>query len=596
MGRSKLLKCALLTLLVLTAVNYLYVTSRMHQSPAQPYNQLNSSFNTTLHIGVLVTSHTSCRNVPLLVKSIMMYGHNPIHFHFITNSTFKTILETLIDTWELPSVNSSFYPLDELVRQTTETSTSTDSLKLSISLVLPHYVSEIVLFEANVVVLTDVRGLWRNFELIRSEGRMIGLPENPLSGETDSRILLFNITAIRQIQSDHSLIQVSDQVAKISANWTLETHCFNQEGECSEVFSWESVDVSLLEDVVAFNGYKLRRREVKHLPRILPPIIADIWEWISPSCENFRSKVTYRTHPYYTEYSYQSSDPYDVTMVTQLSFDRLHALQQLIDNWDGPMSIAVYLNDNQIYDFLRFMHSSSAARRHNVAVTIVYKEGALYPINYLRNVAWNNSNTPYVFLNDVDLMTGPHVYRQIKQSLNNVHGNMEPRHSKIAYVVPSFQTFSQNLPFPEDKQVLEELLRKEIVVPLKWKSMQIAHKPTNYAKWRTSNSIYTVKWKLRYEPYIVVHRDSSMYDERFAGYGWNKVSQIEELHAQRYAFVVLPDVFVIHYPHPASKEEVKFRGASSRNANAKNTVNYWCIRLLKDEFEEDLKKKYTTSY
>ena len=36
-----------------------------------------------------------------------------------------------------------------------------------------------------------------------------------------------------------------------------------------------------------------------------------------------------------------------------------------------------------------------------------------------------------------------------------------------------------------------------------------------------------------FEPYVVVQSNVSHYDERFVGFGWNKVSHIMELDAQR---------------------------------------------------------------
>ena len=37
-----------------------------------------------------------------------------------------------------------------------------------------------------------------------------------------------------------------------------------------------------------------------------------------------------------------------------------------------------------------------------------------------------------------------------------------------------------------------------------------------------------------------------LYDERFVGFGWNKVSYVMELAARETEFVVLPNVFIIH--------------------------------------------------
>lgn len=68
-------------------------------------------------------------------------------------------------------------------------------------------------------------------------------------------------------------------------------------------------------------------------------------------------------------------------------------------------------------------------------------------------------------------------------------------------------------------------------------------------------------WEPDFEPYIVVHRNVTEYDNRFMGFGWNKVSHIMELEAQGYQFLVLPNVFIIHKPHAPSYDIIKFRSS-----------------------------------
>lgn len=68
-----------------------------------------------------------------------------------------------------------------------------------------------------------------------------------------------------------------------------------------------------------------------------------------------------------------------------------------------------------------------------------------------------------------------------------------------------------------------------------------------------------VKWEPDFEPYVVVKRDVVEYDNRFMGFGWNKVSHIMELESQGYEFIVLPNTFIIHKPHAPSYDIMKFR-------------------------------------
>ena len=50
------------------------------------------------------------------------------------------------------------------------------------------------------------------------------------------------------------------------------------------------------------------------------------------------------------------------------------------------------------------------------------------------------------------------------------------------------------------------------------------HGSTNYKKWFTFSEPYPITYKIGYEPYVLVNRRMvPWYDERFRGYGWDKV-------------------------------------------------------------------------
>ena len=87
-------------------------------------------------------------------------------------------------------------------------------------------------------------------------------------------------------------------------------------------------------------------------------------------------RLLHRTHPYYFEYNNSSVSATDVSLVTQLSADRLQLLDQLCDYWPGPISLALYMTDEELYEFLLYtMQTPVLASRRNIAYHIVYKEG-----------------------------------------------------------------------------------------------------------------------------------------------------------------------------------------------------------------------------
>ena len=71
-----------------------------------------------------------------------------------------------------------------------------------------------------------------------------------------------------------------------------------------------------------------------------------------------------------------------------------------------------------------------------------------------------------------------------------------------------------------------------------------------------------ILWEQDFEPYLIMaKKDVVPYDERFVGFGWNKVSHVMELAALETEFVVLPNAFIIHFPHAPSLEIAKYRSS-----------------------------------
>ncbi|CAJ1049941.1 LARGE xylosyl- and glucuronyltransferase 2 [Xyrichtys novacula] len=300
-------------------------------------------------------------------------------------------------------------------------------------------------------------------------------------------------------------------------------------------------------------------------------------------CYDFRRErlTVHRVHLYFLQYEYTpTEDNTDITLVAQLSMDRLQMLEAICKHWEGPISLALYMSDAEAQQFLRYAQASEVLKnRKNVGYHIVYKEGQFYPVNLVRNVALKNANTPYVFLTDVDFLPMYGLYDYLRRSV--VQLDMD--HTKKALVVPAFETLRYRLSFPKSKAELLSMLDMGTLYTFRYHVWPKGHAPTNYAKWRTATTPYKVEWEPDFEPYVVVRRDCPEYDQRFVGFGWNKVSHIMELDAQEYDLMVLPNAFMIHMPHAPSFDISKFRSSSSyRN----------CLNTLKDEFHQDLSRKY----
>ncbi|ESO10640.1 hypothetical protein HELRODRAFT_71957, partial [Helobdella robusta] len=273
-----------------------------------------------------------------------------------------------------------------------------------------------------------------------------------------------------------------------------------------------------------------------------------------------------------------------VTLVTQLSIDRIQMLEMLASYWPGPISLALYLSDAEAQEFLRFQQGSVIlSERYNIGYHVVFKDGHHYPVNHLRNVALNSTLTTYAFLTDIDFLPMPGLYDVIVRHLVSTTSGFGGADSH-ALVIPAFETERYKQEYPTDKQQLLQLLIDKQLFTFRYHVWPQGQAATDYERWKTSEALYkVVSWEPNFEPFIVIDRSAPRYDERFVGFGWNKVSHIMEVDAQNYEFWVVPDAFILHLPHSPSLDIAKYRSSESYR---------YCLRLLKDEFLKDLSLRY----
>lgn len=133
---------------------------------------------------------------------------------------------------------------------------------------------------------------------------------------------------------------------------------------------------------------------------------------------------------------------------------------------------------------------------------------------------------------------------------------------KKAFIVPAFEIQKYDTKIPRTKGQLLSMWQKK-VRPFLSSVWTPGHSPTDFEKWKNAVDPYKVKWQPDFEPYVVVSSKVVPYDERFMGFGWNKVSHIMELEAQDYTFIVLPDSFIVHKPHAPSYDIDRFRTSAT---------------------------------
>jgi glycosyltransferase-like protein LARGE len=284
-----------------------------------------------------------------------------------------------------------------------------------------------------------------------------------------------------------------------------------------------------------------------------------------------------------------------ITLVTQVSMDRLTILEKSLLTWPGPVSLAVYIPVKDMKEGLaewQRLYVEKKIRTLNLTteshVTLVTgsDEEADYPINVLRNVAIKSSQTKYLLLIDADFQPCPDLEQTFLSTANKFDNT-----SGMAFVVPAFEyleTPKKGDGIPKTKEeFLQLLFRAEpMVQPFRVFESADAHRLTDYWKWFNANAPYSVQgFSDKYEPYLIVEKSGlPLFDEHFSGYGMNKVSHATELYAVNYQFKVLHNLWMTHLPHKTSTFSQDF--LQNSHSRLKN-------RARRFQFVLQLIQKYT---
>eukprot|EP00054_Salpingoeca_dolichothecata_P030829 m.254231 g.254231 ORF g.254231 m.254231 type:complete len:586 (-) comp26728_c1_seq2:34-1791(-) len=266
------------------------------------------------------------------------------------------------------------------------------------------------------------------------------------------------------------------------------------------------------------------------------------------------------------------TNKYLVTMVTQISIDRLNTLKITSASWKAPISLVIYVpsqttNVEKDFSWKEFyirkkLHEATDAQTSklwNVIAVFGRKKNDPYPINTLRNLALWNARTEYVFLNDADFVPAMDFQTAFSSSLQAAR-DLGLSDDKTAFVVPAFEFTSHSkndIVVPHDKEQLLEQVKRKKIRPFRIKQSPASHSPTNYQRWYlTPSGVYPIEdYEDKFEPYCVVKLSDTLpsYDPRFENYGMNKIEHIMELYAAGYQFAVMANAWTTHVPHPETK-------------------------------------------
>uniref|UniRef100_A0A1I8MFG4 Beta-1,4-glucuronyltransferase 1 n=1 Tax=Musca domestica TaxID=7370 RepID=A0A1I8MFG4_MUSDO len=288
-----------------------------------------------------------------------------------------------------------------------------------------------------------------------------------------------------------------------------------------------------------------------------------------------------------------------ICLATQTSVERLHSLAEVAKQFQGPISIAVFVAGNDEFTILQYyvtyLRLCFDFIRSNVTFHLAYPRERrpqhetadaykllqmfdcryplktflkisqlrtsetkrwrlrnLYPQNHLRNFARKGCQTKYVFLTDVDIIPSANIVPLLNEFLATASARCSS--GLCAYVIPTLE-IDERVRFPSHKSELLRLIKRGLARPFHEKVFIYNQFATNFSSWlantqtddRISISHQVTNYEFFYEPFYVALDNAPPHDERFVGYGFTRNSQVYEMYIAGYSFHVLTPVFTCHW-------------------------------------------------
>jgi len=269
-------------------------------------------------------------------------------------------------------------------------------------------------------------------------------------------------------------------------------------------------------------------------------------------------KLSKPTHEFFltAQYVPQAND---VTVVTMLTIDRLLRLKQLADTYQGAISAAIFIkNEDELFQ-LWFYWLSHPILINYVDVHIVVEDDIIpfhvgdrpFPINFLRNIAIQYARTKHVFYIEADFLPGTDLHKQLGPVIDRLL--LDP---KSVYVIASFLTnelqFTNHAGFdlntwPKNKEELQPLISYDVnkgIVP--FHIYAASHSQFPFDKWLHTTDFFSVPNTWGFEPYYIAHRNYPEFEQLMLGCGKDKVVQFDELAHAGYRTFGYHEGFIVH--------------------------------------------------
>nr|CAI5826384.1 unnamed protein product [Callosobruchus analis] len=295
-----------------------------------------------------------------------------------------------------------------------------------------------------------------------------------------------------------------------------------------------------------------------------------------------------------------------ITLTAPGDYRFLDNVIQLVDRWDGPISIALhapgfdffntlkciaYLRNcrnqkvKELVSFHLFFEYDHIPFHQNVPLMDAYedtynctelppyetlkdedmykaRENLTYPINVARNIAKVAVQTYWVFPIDVELYPTKHFIQKFMDFIIVHPEYIEPKSNNV-FVLPIFEIL-EDQKVPETKADLRKMLEQKTAIIFHQGICTPCHRIPKSKEWMKANmtdslDVFTVSKRTGsqrfWEPFFVCTQKEPLWDERlnWEGQG-NKMCQAYHLCMLDYNFLVMDNAFLIHKPGVKKKK------------------------------------------
>jgi hypothetical protein len=193
-----------------------------------------------------------------------------------------------------------------------------------------------------------------------------------------------------------------------------------------------------------------------------------------------------------------------------------------------------------------------------------------YPLNTLRNIAWNHAPTKFIFSLDIDFIPSDNLERVLRR-LNPYY--VEKLSQKSILIVPTFNLFCK----------FDQL--KDVACSRTTPLYSHSQNSTNYGKWFKATEPYLVDYDLFFEPYFIGPKSMVKYDETFT-VGHDKTTHLYELAAASYKMYVLNYAYIGHVPH----------SSGMKHTLSQKFYHFHEVWKLWETFVKRIEKQYNVNY